>query len=98
MKKIKEDICAVGKRLYDRRFIVAMDGNISVRLKDLASEYGVFILSSTQLNASYVDGQTFDQNLLRGAKAIADKLDAGMIMLPVTDEDKESLNFLIINC
>ena len=29
--------------------------------------------------------------MLRGAKAIADKVDAGMIMLPVTDQDRESL-------
>lgn len=34
MMKIKEDICSVGKRLYERHFIVAMDGNISVRVKD----------------------------------------------------------------
>ena len=64
---------------------------ISVRLKDLAKEYQVFILTSTQLNGDYVDATIFDQNLLRGAKAIADKVDAGMIMLPVTEKDRESL-------
>lgn len=45
---------------------------ISVRLKDLATEYGIFILSSTQLNADYQHASVFDQNLLRGAKSIAD--------------------------
>ncbi len=64
---------------------------ISVRLKDLARQYGVFILTSTQLNADYVESKIFDQNLLRGAKAIADKVDAGMIMLPVTNEDRDAL-------
>lgn len=64
---------------------------MSVRLKDLARQYDVFILTSTQLNGDYVDSKTPDQNLLRGAKAIADKVDAGMIMLPVTDQDRESL-------
>ena len=64
---------------------------ISVRLKDIAKQYGVFILTSTQLNGDYVEAKVFDQNLLRGAKSIADKVDAGMIMLPVTDQDRESL-------
>ena len=64
---------------------------LSVRLKDLARKYDVFILTSTQLNADYVESKTFDQNLLRGAKSIADKVDAGMILLPVTDQDRESL-------
>lgn len=64
---------------------------VSVRLKDIARQYGVFILTSTQLNGDYVEAKVFDQNLLRGAKAIADKVDAGMIMLPVTDQDRESL-------
>lgn len=64
---------------------------IAVRLKDIAKEYGIFLLSSTQLNGDYVESKTPDQNLLRGAKAIADKIDAGMIMLPVTDEDREAL-------
>lgn len=31
---IKEHICAVGKRLYERGFIAAGDGNISVRVED----------------------------------------------------------------
>ena len=63
---------------------------ISVRLKDIARKYEVFILTSTQLNADYQNG-VYDQNALRGAKAIADKVDAGMLMLPVTDQDRESL-------
>ena len=64
---------------------------MSVRLKDIARQYGVFILTSTQLNGDYIESKSYDQNLLRGAKAIADKVDAGMIMLPVTDQDRESI-------
>lgn len=45
---------------------------LSTRLKDICNTYGVFIISSTQLNGDYVDSETPDQNLLRGAKAIAD--------------------------
>ena len=64
---------------------------ISIRLKDLCNKYGVFILSSTQLNADYTESETPDQNLLRGAKSIADKIDVGMIMLETTNKDKEAL-------
>jgi L-fuculose-phosphate aldolase len=32
--KIREQICEIGKRVYDRGFVVANDGNISVKLGD----------------------------------------------------------------
>jgi len=68
---------------------------ISVRLKDLCNQYGVFIMSATQLNASYISAQEYDQNLLRGAKAIADKIDLGMIMLQVSQDDREALKNIV---
>ena len=68
---------------------------ISVRIKDLCNQYGVFVMSATQLNADYVSAQQYDQNLLRGAKAIADKIDCGMIMLQVSQDDKESLKNIV---
>ena len=68
---------------------------ISIRLKDMCNQYGVFILTATQLNADYVSAQQYDQNLLRGAKAIADKIDCGMIMLEVSQEDLTALDTLI---
>ena len=68
---------------------------IAVRLKDLAVENGVFIETSTQLNSEYRTAQVYDQNLLRGAKSIADKVDLGEIMLDVSQEDKEALKDLV---
>lgn len=68
---------------------------ISTRLKELCNEYGIFIMTSTQLNGSYVDADVFDQNLLRGAKSVADKCDIGMIGLSVTERDKEGLSRII---
>ena len=64
---------------------------IAVRLKDLCVENGIFIETATQLNAEYRHAQVYDQNLLRGAKSIADKIDLGEIMLEVSQEDKEAL-------
>lgn len=60
---------------------------LSTKLKDICNQYGIFIMSATQLNGDYVDSETPDQNLLRGAKSIADRIDVGMILLNVTNED-----------
>ena len=49
------------------------------------------------MSSSSVDSDTPDQNLLRGAKAIADKIDAGMILLPTTEEDIEKLQRILVN-
>jgi len=68
---------------------------ISIKLKDICNEYGVFILTATQLNADYTTAQQYDQNLLRGAKSIADKIDCGLIMLKTSKEDKEALRDVI---
>lgn len=46
---------------------------ISTRLKDICVQYGVFIMTSTQLNGDWKDATIPDQNLLRGAKSIADR-------------------------
>lgn len=68
---------------------------LSIRLKDICNKYGIFIESATQLNADYQESETPDQNLLRGAKAIADKIDYGSILLPVTQRDLDSLETLL---
>ena len=64
---------------------------MSSKLKDIAVQYGIFMMSSTQLNAAYQESETPDQNLLRGSKAIADRIDWGGILLDVTKEDREKL-------
>ena len=64
---------------------------ISIRLKDMCNQYGIFIMTATQLNSSYITAQQYDQNLLRGAKSIADKIDCGMIMLEVDNDDRTAL-------
>lgn len=64
---------------------------MSRRLKDIANEYGVFVLSGTQLNADWKEADMPDQNLLRGAKSIADSIDYGSHILPPTKTDLESI-------
>ena len=68
---------------------------LSTKLKDICNQYGIFIMSATQLNGDYQTSTTPDQNLLRGAKAIADKIDYGSILLNVKDEDLIALDKVI---
>ena len=68
---------------------------MSTRLKDLCNQYGIFIMSATQLNGDYQESKTPDQNLLRGAKSIADKIDYGSILLGVKEEDIASLETIL---
>lgn len=68
---------------------------ISIRLKDICNQYDVFIMSATQLNGSYTTADTLDQNLLRGAKAIADKIDAGMVLVSASQDDLKALDLLL---
>lgn len=48
-------------------------------------------MSATQLNSDYTESRTPDQNLLRGAKSIADKVDYGAVILGVKEEDLTAL-------
>ena len=67
----------------------------SSKLKDICNLYGVFILTGTQLSAEWRESKTPDQNLLRGAKAIADKVDYGSHILPISDEDLQAINDIL---
>lgn len=93
--KILEEITrrAGGVRLREDNILFML----STRLKDICNKYGIFILSATQLNGDYVESETPDQNLLRGAKAIADKIDWGGILLNTTQNDIDNLQKILVN-
>lgn len=65
---------------------------LSSKLKDLATKYHIFIFSSTQINGNFKTEKIPDQTLLSGAKAIANRIDFGEILLDLTPEDIEELN------
>lgn len=44
----------------------------------------------------YTTAKQYDQNLLRGAKAIADKIDLGMIMLETDSDDIAALDKVLV--
>lgn len=66
---------------------------LSSALKDIAVELQVFVMSSSQLNAKG-DGETGEirgESSLRGARALADKADMGIIVSRIKQEEKELL-------
>jgi replicative DNA helicase len=68
---------------------------LSNALKNMATSSNVWLLSATQVNASYKEKNNQDESALRGAKSIADKADCGMLMRPVTKEDDKLIESVL---
>lgn len=62
------------------------------RMKDLCTILNIHIQTATQLNGEWKQAKEADQNLLRGAKSIADKTDAGAILMPIREWDKQIID------
>lgn len=80
-----------GHKMQDDQMLL----EVSRVLKNIAKEHDVFISSSTQLNASHSEMNpevSRTQNALRGSKAIADKVDYGVIIAPPTSHDLKKIN------
>ena len=69
---------------------------LASKLKDIAGIFNVFILTATQINGQAKDAKFLDQNMLAGAKAIANRVDYGEIMVDVTPQDLEDINSLLV--
>lgn len=71
-------------------------GMLSTALKDLAVELDVFMKSATQVNGDLQEIKGIrDQRCIRGAKAIADKIDCGMVTAKVNPDELITLDKLI---
>ena len=63
---------------------------ISNKLKELAVQFNLFMFSSTQVNANAMDNDDFkDESCIRGSRAVADKVDSGVVMSRVSDGQKK---------
>lgn len=59
------------------------------RLKNnLAKQLDIFIYTATQVSGNWKEVKEADQQMIRGAKSIADKPDGGWVLLPVRESDK----------
>jgi len=69
---------------------------LSNSIKETAVNYNVYIQSGTQLNDGWAKNKTGlrDQNCLRGSKAIADKIDIGMIGVRIMEDEFKQIEAL----
>jgi len=58
------------------------------RLKDLAKILNIFVYTATQISGNWKEIKEADQQMIRGAKSIADKPDGGWVLLPVREADR----------
>ena len=64
---------------------------LSNTLKEIAADHDVFVMSGTQLNGSWEGKTVRNANMIRGSKAIADKIDIGMIGVRCEDSELDSV-------
>ena len=69
----------------------------STELKTIAQQLNVFIFTASQLNGEARNAIIKDQNLLSGAKALANKLDVGIISMRPTQREQDKLDVIIQN-
>jgi len=67
----------------------------TVMLKDLANELCIYIETASQLNGTWEDRKVQSVNVLRGAKAMGDKLDMGAISLPLNEEEEDFADIFV---
>lgn len=78
---------AGAKGLQEHQILLQM----SIRLKEIANKHNVFLATSTQLNSNYKEGE-MDDGSLSGAKAIAQKVDMGALLLDINSKDEEIIS------
>ena len=63
----------------------------ATELKTIAQQLDVFIFTASQLNGEAQTAQYKDQNLLAGSKALANKLDMGIISMAPTKAELKKI-------
>ena len=67
----------------------------ATELKIIAQQLDVFIYTASQLNGEAQNAQYKDQNLLAGSKALANKLDMGVISMAPTKAEKKKIESVL---
>jgi replicative DNA helicase len=66
----------------------------ATELKTLCQQLNIFIFTASQLNGEANNATVKDQNLLSGAKALANKLDVGFICMPPTKAELKKVEVI----
>lgn len=65
---------------------------VMTRLKEIAQQKNIFIMTSTQLNSNHKLEGAYDETAIAGAKSMVNKVDIGSIMSPLNKSDEVILN------
>lgn len=71
--------------------------NLSLKLKELTRKYDISIDTWTQVSGDFKNEQNRDQTIVRGAKAIIDKVDTASIVSEVSKKEEKYLEKIIKN-
>ncbi|WP_064199100.1 DnaB-like helicase C-terminal domain-containing protein [Brevibacillus brevis] len=93
--RILEEMANMSKGMSMREDMVLF--MFMFRLVQIAERYNVYIKTSSQLNGEWKNAKDADQNLLRGAKSLADKIQMGLIALVPTKQDLEAIDPILRN-
>lgn len=66
-------------------------------LKALCQQLNIFMFTASQLNGEAANAPVKDQNLLSGAKALANKLDVGFICMPPSNAELKKIESILHN-
>lgn len=64
-------------------------------LKEIASDYDVFVYTGTQVNREWEKRHFRNENIIAGSKAIADKIDLGIVAIKAEEEEREKIRDLL---
>lgn len=67
----------------------------ATELKTIAQQLDIFIFTSSQLNGEAINAAYKDQNLLAGSKALANKLDMGVISMAPTKAELKKIESVL---
>lgn len=68
---------------------------IASKLKDIAAEYNVAILSFTQVNANINTQEIMDAGVVAGSRAVQDKCDVAGVVMPIRKKDQEVCDMMM---
>ena len=65
---------------------------MGIALKNMCNKHDIHTESATQLNDNQNQNNNMDQSWIRGSKALADKIDAGYIILEIREKDQKIID------
>lgn len=87
---LRQSICEIGRRMYDKGFVAANDGNISLRLAD-----GTFLTTPTGVSKGYMTPESMVRVDLDGRALSAGKPSSELLMHLFVYRERPDINAVV---